>query len=68
MERQAKLSTGNGYLMCNICDSPLADHPGIFTHALSELSLRRLRSSGVPCKDRLGQLRQDTAPARTVSY
>jgi hypothetical protein len=53
MERQAALSTGNGNLMCVICQLPLADHAEIFTHDLSELSLRQLRSSGVPWQDQV---------------
>jgi hypothetical protein len=66
MKRQAKLSTGNGVLMCAVCDLALADHPNIFTHELSELSLRRLRSSGVLWPDRPGVARQATTPILIV--
>jgi hypothetical protein len=61
MKRQAKYSTGNAILICAVCDLPLADHPHIFTHELSELSLRRLRSSGVPWPDQAAVL-FDTTP------
>ena len=67
MERQAALSTGNGYLMCAICQFPLADHAEIFTHELSELSLRRLRSSGVPWQDRPSQVGQGSTSLRSVN-
>jgi hypothetical protein len=53
--RQQNLSTGNGVIMCALCDLPLADHPSVMVHAdLSELSLRRMRSPGVPSKDQTG--------------
>lgn len=33
--------------LCGICDEPLADHPTVGTHELSEMAWRRVRSSGV---------------------
>lgn len=64
MDKQATMSAGNGILMCGICRLPLADHLHIFSHELSELSLRRVRSSGVPWNDRPALAGQDTTPAR----
>jgi hypothetical protein len=46
---------------------PLADHAEIFTHELPELSLRRLRSSGVPCMDRVPARRSSGRPGRVVN-
>jgi len=62
MDKQATMSAGNGILMCGICQLPLADHPHIFNHELSELSLQRVRSSGVPWNDRPVLAGQDTTP------
>jgi hypothetical protein len=53
--RQQDLSTGRGVILCALCDLPLADHPSVTVHAdLSELSMRRMRSPGVPWKDQTG--------------
>jgi len=48
MQQRANQAVGNGYLSCGICNEPLSDHKEIFTHDIPELSLRRMRSSGVP--------------------
>jgi hypothetical protein len=53
--RQADLSTGRGAILCALCSLPLADHPSVMVHAdLSELSMRRMRSPGVPYRDQRG--------------
>jgi hypothetical protein len=49
------LDVGRGVILCALCDLPLADHPSVLVHAdLSELSMRRMRSPGVPWKDQTG--------------
>jgi hypothetical protein len=53
--RQQDLSTGNGVILCALRSLPLADHPSVMVRAdLSVLSLRRMRSPGVPWKDQTG--------------
>jgi hypothetical protein len=49
------LDVGRGVILCALCELPLADHPSVTVHAdLSELSLRRMRSPGVPWADQPG--------------
>jgi hypothetical protein len=46
---------GRGALICGICGEPLADHLSVTMHDIPELSLRMLRSSGVPWSHQPGQ-------------
>ena len=51
--RKTDFDSGNGILLCAVCDLPLRDHPSVSVHELPELFVQRLRSSGVPWEDRM---------------